>query len=78
MKITLDINKVQLLTRPGHTDRLYLDLANAKEILSLAVGPERAEEVFGHMLAFQVEVSKGCGEKLAAALGLKVDEVIQG
>ncbi len=75
----LEIISCDIVRPRGGTDKVVLELApqQAKMLLWASVGEKRAQEVFDSRLHCQFDITRGCGEDLARALGIKNVKVIE-
>lgn len=72
-KLQLNIRKISILTGIG-PDRISLFVPNNK-VLDVVLGGTPARDLFPE-LYFELTITRGEGESLLAALGLKADEII--
>jgi hypothetical protein len=77
--VKLEVTSCDVLRPRGGTDKVILELApnQAIPILKASVGEERAKDVFENQLHCTFDITRGCGEKLAAALGITNVKLIE-
>lgn len=72
LMVKLEVSSCDVLRPRGGTDKVILELApeQAVKLLHAAIGPERAKDVFDNRLHCTFDITRGCGEALAEALGV--------
>lgn len=80
-KLILNIDAVLLITRDYGPDSLSITVPAADIINKVTRDKLQAHQglqgvdIWGDCLKFDVQITAGCGKKLADALGLKIEEV---